>query len=256
MTNVGQFSVPALSGVHAAAVQIAVSTQSASQAAGLVPAYRQGVIISVDGGTPPSCTVTFDGATNVAGVQFLDSYFPTVSDIVVCVVSGATAWILGQLATASPLLLKVPTLDVTGATTLDGGVTVTGDTATGTLHTTGLTTLGSGANVTGTTDTDTLLVNGSSPMLSTTTARLVQAGSSVVSTDASGNATISFPQTFPTAVDTIVCNNGDWASFPGCIITRQSQWTTSAFVIKAYKDFTTPTLLAGTMRVDWIAVGH
>lgn len=115
MTTVGQFTVSATAGIQAAAAQIAATTQSDPQASGMVPALRQGIVISSDGGTPPTCTVTFDGVTNVAGIQYLEAYFPTVADLVVCVIIGGSTWILGDLAAwpRNPAQADVSTTEAT-----------------------------------------------------------------------------------------------------------------------------------------------
>lgn len=99
MTQVGQFTVPSLAGVQTAAAQIATSTQTDAQAAGVVPSMRQATIVSLNGGTPPTCTVTFDGITNVAGIRYMWPYTPVVGDVVNCIVQNGVTWIAGQLTT-------------------------------------------------------------------------------------------------------------------------------------------------------------
>jgi len=119
MTRVGQFTVPPSLAVHRAAAAVAKNTQSGSQAAGIVPGLRQGTVVSYDGGTPPSCTVTFDGTTNVPGVQYMSSYFPTAGDLVSCLTLNGTTQILGQLA-ATPAVTPAGT-DTATVVTYDGG---------------------------------------------------------------------------------------------------------------------------------------
>jgi hypothetical protein len=96
--TVGQFTVPASATVQAAAAQIATSTQSTSETAGIVPSLRQCTVVSADGGTPPTCTVTFDGTTNVGGIRYLESYVPIAADVAYGVVISGTTWLLGTLA--------------------------------------------------------------------------------------------------------------------------------------------------------------
>jgi hypothetical protein len=59
---------------------------------------RQCTVVSVDGGTPPTCTVTFDGTTNVSSIRYLESYVPTAADVAYGVVISGTTWLLGTLA--------------------------------------------------------------------------------------------------------------------------------------------------------------
>ena len=122
MTKVGQFTVPAMSGLHAAATSIANAGQSDSQAAGIVPSFRQAQIVDTTQttATPPSCTVTFDGVTNVAGVGYMAPYNPTNSDIVFCVVSGGAAWILGEI-TPTPIAAPVYTSNYVDVNTTGTG---------------------------------------------------------------------------------------------------------------------------------------
>jgi hypothetical protein len=65
---------------------------------GIVPALRQATLVSSDGGTPPTCTVTFDGQTNTAGVRYLASYTPAAGHVVEVLVRAGDPFILGALA--------------------------------------------------------------------------------------------------------------------------------------------------------------
>jgi hypothetical protein len=101
MTKVGQFTVSQLSAAQTVAAQIAVSSQSDGDIAGVVPWIRQGTIISKDATVPPTCTVTFDGVTNVPGIGYVTSFVPAAGDVVNCFVLGGTTWITEKLATAA-----------------------------------------------------------------------------------------------------------------------------------------------------------
>jgi len=98
MTRVGQFTVPPSLAVHRAAAAVAKNTQSGSQAAGIVPSLRQAQVVSIDGGTPPTVTVTFDGTTNVPGIGYASSCVPQIGDIVYCDVLGGATWVMCKLA--------------------------------------------------------------------------------------------------------------------------------------------------------------
>lgn len=98
MTTVGQFTVSELSAAQTVAAQIAVSSQSDGDIAGVVPWIRQGTIISKDATVPPTCTVTFDGVTNVPGIGYVTSFVPAAGDVVNCFVLGGTTWIAEKLA--------------------------------------------------------------------------------------------------------------------------------------------------------------
>lgn len=60
---------------------------------------RTGYVVTVDGTSPPSCTVTI-GASQmpVPGVRLLDSYTPSGGDEVKIIRVGDDRWILGALA--------------------------------------------------------------------------------------------------------------------------------------------------------------
>lgn len=78
--------------------------------------------------------------------------------------------------------------------------------------------------------------------------RLIQHGTSVVTTDASGDATITFPTAFAVApTDLIVCN-GDGVNSASSVH-RKSATATSLSVRTA------PAVVSGAYRVNWIAIG-
>lgn len=80
----------------------------------------------------------------------------------------------------------------------------------------------------------------------------IQCDSTVVDTDASGNATIAFPSVFPTGLVTVVVSNGD-QSPAGGIINSQVK-TASQFQVHVRRH--DGTIFDGLVRCDWIAVGY
>lgn len=90
----GQFSV-----ARAARVRRVVTTMRRDGGGGSGLNLRQAVVVSVDGGSPPTCTITFDGETNLPGVRRLKSYTPVVDELVeVLIRDGGNPFILGALA--------------------------------------------------------------------------------------------------------------------------------------------------------------
>jgi hypothetical protein len=62
-------------------------------------ALRQATIVSSDGGSPPTCTISFDGETGLSGVRYLASYTPAGGQLVeVLIRDGGNPFILGALA--------------------------------------------------------------------------------------------------------------------------------------------------------------
>lgn len=59
---------------------------------------RQATVVSTAAGPPPTCTISFDGTNNLAGVRRLASYSPTAGDVVEVVVRSGDPFILGTLA--------------------------------------------------------------------------------------------------------------------------------------------------------------
>jgi hypothetical protein len=60
--------------------------------------FRKGTIVSIEQGTPDTCTITLSGdPTEIPGIYFLDSYRPTVGDIVVIAKQGGSLLILGTI---------------------------------------------------------------------------------------------------------------------------------------------------------------
>jgi hypothetical protein len=101
MTSVGQFTVSSDASLQVAAAQIAASTTTSGDAANTVPQIRQATVISDEGipvvGEPGICTVTFDGTTNVSGVQYLSGYSPLAGRRVETITMSGSTVILGEL---------------------------------------------------------------------------------------------------------------------------------------------------------------
>jgi hypothetical protein len=67
--------------------------------ASIVPSLRQATVVSSDGGSPPTCTITFDGgATFTPGVRYLASYTPAAGNVVEVLGRPGNPIILGTLA--------------------------------------------------------------------------------------------------------------------------------------------------------------
>jgi hypothetical protein len=225
--------------VQTAATQIAASSQTTSEAAGLVPAVRQATVVTVDATTPPTCTVTFDGTTNVAGIQFLESYFPVVNDVVFCTVLSGTTWILGQLAPTSPLSLNVPTVNATGAITA-GTVNATGAITASTFK-----------------DAAPGIWDVSYPyIVHCSGSYYVQFGTGSYTTSSAGAITINYVDWFPVATDVVVACIG--ATFPSAFATVVVDYSTishAGFDVVC-KNTSGGTINSVSVRINWIAYGH
>ena len=82
---------------------------------------------------------------------------------------------------------------------------------------------------------------------------IVQWGSSVVSTNVSGNASISFPKTFTSSVATIVVSNGDVAP-SGVSFLGLEGTSTTGFNIRV--NTAAGSAYVGAYRANWLAVGY
>lgn len=81
----------------------------------------------------------------------------------------------------------------------------------------------------------------------------VQSGNQVVTTDASGNAAITFPVVFAGGIATVVVSNGDPGQGAQLILSVITP-TTSGFTVRVAN--TTSTAVASLpVRVNWVAVG-
>ena len=81
---------------------------------------------------------------------------------------------------------------------------------------------------------------------------LLQSGTDVVTLDALGQATINWPNAFPTGVLFVISQNGDPSAKPAMFPTSTSVGLTN-FSIKCYTG-TSPTP-AGAARINWVAIG-
>lgn len=75
-----QFSPPTDAVERAYAQQAAAALADTDSQANVVPQWRRATIVSYQGGSPPTCTVTWDDVTNVPGIQFLWPYVPVGGD--------------------------------------------------------------------------------------------------------------------------------------------------------------------------------
>lgn len=82
----------------------------------------------------------------------------------------------------------------------------------------------------------------------------IQAGTSVVATNASGVFSVTFPAAFVSKVVTVVVTSGDATagSFAKAALTG---WTETGFTAKAYTASGALITSVPTIRVNWIAVG-
>lgn len=86
-----------------------------------------------------------------------------------------------------------------------------------------------------------------------------QGGSSVVTTDGSGNVAITFPLTYPTAVRGTVVVSGDSSSISGALLLSlyTTGWpTTSGFAVHAANSTNAVPSAALGIRVNWISWGN
>jgi hypothetical protein len=89
----GQFEVTTAVAMRAFAGALRRASAPAS-GAGVVPILRQATIVSADGGTPSTVTITFDGTKEIPGIRYLAHYTPTPGDVVEVVIRAGdpTVW--------------------------------------------------------------------------------------------------------------------------------------------------------------------
>lgn len=88
---------------------------------------------------------------------------------------------------------------------------------------------------------------------------VLQGGTSVVTTDGSGNVAISYPLTYPTAVRGTVVVSGDSSSISGALLLSlyTTGWpTTSGFAVHAANSTNAVSSAALGIRVNWISWGN
>jgi hypothetical protein len=67
--------------------------------ASVTPVWRQALLVSSDGGTPPTLTISFDGgATPLAGVRYFASYTPVPGKVVEVLIRSGNPVVFGALA--------------------------------------------------------------------------------------------------------------------------------------------------------------
>ncbi|MBS0430494.1 MAG: hypothetical protein JSR41_24675 [Proteobacteria bacterium] len=88
---------------------------------------------------------------------------------------------------------------------------------------------------------------------------VVQWGSTVVITDGSGNAAVTFPLTYPTAVRGTVAVSGDSAVVSGAALLSMytTGWpTTSGFAVHVCNSTNAVSTASASVRVNWISLGN
>ena len=75
----------------------------------------------------------------------------------------------------------------------------------------------------------------------------MQAGSTIVTTNAGGDATITFPTAFPTGLLTVLATDGDDSGSTAVVSIVGTGTTRSSFNLSSPK--------VGTVRINWIAIG-
>jgi hypothetical protein len=80
-------------------------------------------------------------------------------------------------------------------------------------------------------------------------------GSSVVTTDASGNATIAYSTAFPSGTAVVMPINGDSGTAPQMILSAVAS-TTNASQFGVHASTNTAAIASTTVRINWIAVGY
>jgi hypothetical protein len=83
--------------------QLASALQGLSSDTSNFVTQRKAEIVSVESGTPDTCTIMLSGdTTEIPGVYFLNSYVPTVGDIVVINKQGGSLLITGTFGDVTP----------------------------------------------------------------------------------------------------------------------------------------------------------
>lgn len=91
----------------------------------VTPTYRQGKIVSNEGGFPPSCTVQIGGTTvNVSGCRFMSPYNAVAGDLVNLVMLNGDIYVQGIQASFATDYVST---DIPAAQTVNGNKTWTGN---------------------------------------------------------------------------------------------------------------------------------
>jgi hypothetical protein len=125
-TPLGQFTPPTDAYTRALAQQatVAMNDQLHDRASNVSPQLRTAHIVSNDGGTPPTCTVTWDeGVTNVAGIRYMSPYVPGSGDLVYTLGMDGIQWVVGKILAVGPIACHVSRYSRNSTTTLTNGST-------------------------------------------------------------------------------------------------------------------------------------
>jgi hypothetical protein len=80
-----------------------------------------------------------------------------------------------------------------------------------------------------------------------------QGGTTLVATNAAGDAVINFPVAFPNGLTTLVTSNGNADALPQAIVgARYSQYSLAAFTVRVYQG---GVAFVGNVTVNWMALG-
>lgn len=88
---------------------------------------------------------------------------------------------------------------------------------------------------------------------------VIQGGTSVVITDGSGNAAVTFPLTYPTAVRSTMAMSGDSAVVSGAALLSMytTGWpTNSGFAVHVCNSTNAVPTGTASVRINWISVGN
>lgn len=94
----GQFDTDRAAALHTLAAALArVAGRTGGRHANL--GWSQAILVSADGGSPPTCTISFDdGATDLPGVRYMGGYTPTPGDVVEVRIRDGNPVVEGALA--------------------------------------------------------------------------------------------------------------------------------------------------------------
>jgi hypothetical protein len=86
----------------------------------VTPEFRSGTVITVDGGTPPTCTVQFDTVTpgsSVPLIRYPSNLVPTAGDVVYVAALGGDNWVVTRLRNDGIPAYLSTSSSITGVTT-------------------------------------------------------------------------------------------------------------------------------------------
>ncbi len=97
-TLLGQFDIRAAVTLRALAGLLR-RTGGPTSGAGVVPTYRQATVTALDGGTPPTVTISFDGIKEIPGIRYMAHYTPVVGNVVEVLIRAGDPTVWGRRAT-------------------------------------------------------------------------------------------------------------------------------------------------------------